>query len=412
VPEQYGPKLSQELQQASAGSKPVAEFFVSENGNSVSSEALAQHATVGQGGSAWGTVHSQLQYLLQDARIAPEKLGLRLSPADLSDATKVRHALDVKTLEILKENGLMESGIARPGVKLNLSAFTDSNNKIHFRVEAPIGEKNPVFYKYTPERTSVPVETHTSSEPSAKDGADSSVTRPRIVNPETFDANKSEILDDRTSSERPITNREPTITEQMPHERTDAPLEDRPLTPFDERNNITPMKSFGGDSTNSSTDHSEILNPEASDAIKDASLLEHAPISKKVLLDVINVPSENIDSVQKFLGSLHVDDAFARQHWNAFSQMSVGEFLRHLDEINRAKIAGAGAAPIRFTLDVATVHSAQPSTHIIDSTDPALQAMTEFFSTEKEAFTSNPFLETSMSALTVEQYLLRQAQGA
>ncbi len=352
--------------------RPVGEFFSSESGNPVSPDTLAKYATVGQGGSAWGTVHNQLQYLLQDAKIAPDKLGLRLNAADLSDATKVRHALDVKTLEILKENNLMESGITRPGVQLNLSAFSDSQGKIHFRVDAPVDEKNPVFYKYTPERTSVPVQP-------------------------------------------PIKNLPPSTTTVMPDER--------PRVAFDERREVTRMRPSSNISDSSVT-RPQVVNPEAFDATKSeilndsvssvdtsASISSTEPlfISRDVVLNVVHAPSESIPSVQKFFESLHINDVFARTHWDAFHQMSVGEFLKHLDEIEKAKIAGASASPVQFTLDAPIVPSARVVTHTISPTDPALQGIAGFFSTERAKLTDT-LLARSLRAMTVEQYLLDSAQ--
>jgi serine/threonine protein phosphatase PrpC len=371
--EQYGPKLSSELDTVSRQSaRPVGEFFSSESRNPVSPDTLAKYATVGQGGSAWGTVHNQLQYLLRDAQIAPDKLGLRLNAADLSDATKVRHALDVKTLEILKENNLMESGITRPGVQLNLSAFSDSQGKIHFRVDAPVDEKNPVFYKYTPERTSVPVQP-------------------------------------------PIKNLLPSTTTVMPDER--------PRVAFNKRRKITQIRPSSNIS-NSSITHPQVVNPEAFDATKfeilndsvssvdtSASISSTEPlfISRDVVLNVVHAPSESVPFVQKFFESLHVNDAFARTHWNAFHQMSVGEFLKHLDEIEKAKTAGAGASPVQFTLDAPIAPSARVVTHTIYPTDPALQGIAGFFSTERAKLTDTP-LARSLRAMTVEQYLLDSAQ--
>ncbi len=89
-------------------------------------KALDAAATVKPGEGAWQAVHRQLELRLDDPAKYPRKGYFGLMPEEPSDSVAAKHALDVKTLEILKKEHFIDNdgstlvGIKNEGFRVRL----------------------------------------------------------------------------------------------------------------------------------------------------------------------------------------------------------------------------------------------------------------------------------------------------
>ena len=88
--------------------------------------ALDAAATVKPGEGAWQAVHRQLELRLNDPAKYPRKGYFGLAPEEPSDSVAAKHALDVKTMEILKKEHFIDNdgstlvGIKNDGFRVRL----------------------------------------------------------------------------------------------------------------------------------------------------------------------------------------------------------------------------------------------------------------------------------------------------
>ncbi len=376
-----GPKVLDNLKEVEKSAKPLSNYFV-ESGHIIERpdlDKLHELATVGKGGSAWKAVYDQLDYMVKNKLVDPSDLGIKLSNLDVENPVKLRHALDARVLEILKEDGYLRDGvdvrIARPGVPLDLKIGADGKGGVHVFIkqpDVPAGQK-PVFYNYEENRTSAPTPAH-------------EIPKTRFA----------------------VASQNTTIPlDNTPRASASSLVQRAPLDPEFGKHSV-PISKADVDAVRNS---SEALSGELNKNRIFSSLPDSAPsLSPRVMLEVIHAQPSQAQAVDMFLSRLKFDDRFVESKWPLFEHMSVGEFSTHINslqllrEAERSALFGGRATPVSFRLDLRTDFIGRSASIEIPA-DTRMYLLADFMATQKNLIEAS----VNVRGQSLAQFLLNRA---